>query len=431
MTTGSGAAAKSPYAGIVVGRLWRGEQYAPGAEYYKLWKDDAAWHLEGTVARVEDDHPLQAHYRIECNAKWEAKEVDIDLEVAGESKALQISVDDQRRWWSSGRDWWASVRELEAVRGCFDVGLGITPSTSTLAIGRLGMPAGQAQDVRIAWIRFPELEVEPVAQRYTRLDEHTYKHEINNGRITAELYVDGSGMVADYQHLPRRPAFLSSEGRRPMVRTMSGVSRSAATQPARIILWRRLDLPGAEYCKLWREDDKWHLQGTVVLKLDDRPLQAHYRIECNAKWETERVEVDLEVAGESHALRLTADDERRWWSDGEELEAVRGCFDIDLGITPSTNTLPIRRLKMAVGQAEEVRAAWVKFPEMEVRLLPQTYTHLDEHTYRYESNNGRFTADLTVDASGIVTYYPGGWECSIIEEGRKTKDEGRRTKGAG
>ena len=170
---------------------------------------------------------------------------------------------------------------------------------------------------------------------------------------------------------------------------------------------------GAECCRIWYDGGNWHLHGTVVHALADRPMLAHYRIKCNAAWETQEVAVDLEVAGESRALRLLVDEERRWWSEDRELEEMRGCLDVDLGITPSTNTLPIRRLGLAVGWSTEVYAAWVKFPELEVQLLPQTYTRLDEQTYRYESNTG-FTADLTVDSSGIVTYYPGGWECSAI-----------------
>ncbi|MDQ5857137.1 MAG: putative glycolipid-binding domain-containing protein [Acidobacteriota bacterium] len=32
---------------------------------------------------------------------------------------------------------------------------------------------------------------------------------------------------------------------------------------------------------------------------------------------------------------------------------------------------------------------------------------MDSATYRYESAGGRFTADLTVDDAGLVTFYPG------------------------
>lgn len=192
-------------------------------------------------------------------------------------------------------------------------------------------------------------------------------------------------------------------------------NRAKAWPREQVIIWRRLDMPGAEYCSFRNDGGKWHVQGTVVLALDGRPLQAHYRVTCNSRWETEEVSIDLELEGESRTLRLSADEERRWWSEDHELRDVRGCLDVDLGITPSTNTLPIQRLGLAVGQAADVRATWVKFPELEVLPLQQVYTRLDEHTYRYESNNG-FTADLTVDSSGIVTYYPGGWERAAVDD---------------
>jgi hypothetical protein len=44
-----------------------------------------------------------------------------------------------------------------------------------------------------------------------------------------------------------------------------------------------------------------------------------------------------------------------------ECGAGEGCLDIDLGFSPSTNLLPIRRLTLAVGEAATVRAAWLPF----------------------------------------------------------------------
>ena len=70
---------------------------------------------------------------------------------------------------------------------------------------------------------------------------------------------------------------------------------------------------------------------------------------------------------------MTVDDERRWWSAGAELVAFRGCDDVDLGITPVTNTLPIRRLHLAIGETRAVTAAWLQFPDSErSRLLNTT-----------------------------------------------------------
>ena len=43
-----------------------------------------------------------------------------------------------------------------------------------------------------------------------------------------------------------------------------------------------------------------------------------------------------------------------WSRDGELLPAVENCLDVDLEWSPSTNTLPIRRLTIALGETKTV-----------------------------------------------------------------------------
>jgi hypothetical protein len=83
---------------------------------------------------------------------------------------------------------------------------------------------------------------------------------------------------------------------------------------------------------------------------------------------------------------------------------------LDLNFSPSTNLLPIRRLNLAVGQEAQVKAAWLRFPSFELEPLSQVYRRIDELTYRYESGEGRFVADLTVNSVGFVTNYPDIWQ---------------------
>jgi len=111
----------------------------------------------------------------------------------------------------------------------------------------------------------------------------------------------------------------------------------------------------------------------------------------------------------AHAMELAADAEGRWRSGGEELPAVAGCLDVDLSLTPATNTLPLRRLPLAPGESREVAAAWVLFPSLEVKPLAQTYTRLDAHRLRYESATG-FSTEIEVDDSDLVVRYPPFWE---------------------
>jgi hypothetical protein len=56
-----------------------------------------------------------------------------------------------------------------------------------------------------------------------------------------------------------------------------------------------------------------------------------------------------------------------------------------------------------VGGSQTIQAAWVRFPDLSVVKGAQTYTRLDEFTYRYES--GTFSAELVVDDDGLVASY--------------------------
>jgi hypothetical protein len=76
----------------------------------------------------------------------------------------------------------------------------------------------------------------------------------------------------------------------------------------------------------------------------------------------------------------------------------------------------IRRLALPVGSEAPVRAAWLRFPSLELEPLEQVYRHVTEWKYRYESNGGSFTADLAVDDAGFVTLYPGF--CERVHAGR-------------
>jgi hypothetical protein len=108
-------------------------------------------------------------------------------------------------------------------------------------------------------------------------------------------------------------------------------------------------------------------------------------------------------------LDISVDAARRWHLNGAGCPAVEGCIDIDLGFSPSTNLLPIRRLALAVGAEAEVKAAWLPFPSFKFELLQQVYRREREGTYRYESDAGAFVRSLEVNASGFVTSYPGLW----------------------
>jgi hypothetical protein len=181
-------------------------------------------------------------------------------------------------------------------------------------------------------------------------------------------------------------------------------------QLERVVAWRNLPMNGTDYCALWHAGEGWRLKGTVVGVLEDqRPMLANYEVHCDENWLTQRVHVERSSGTDTKVLNLSVEKGGRWRGSGNELHDVRGCLDIDLSVTPATNTLPIRRFDLGIGESESVTAAWLRFPELTVQPLSQRYTRMAKNIYRYESDTG-FSAEITVDDLGLVTTYPGGWE---------------------
>ena len=183
----------------------------------------------------------------------------------------------------------------------------------------------------------------------------------------------------------------------------------------RTILWRGLDLRGHEACGLFRLDNEWRLEGTAVFSHEGRACRLSYLIVCDSGWNTLSGMVSGWVGNNLVNIELLVD-EHCWTMNGVTQAQVDGCVDLDLNFSPSTNLLPIRRLKLEVGQSAEVKAAWLRFPSFELEPFPQVYTRVDESTYRYSSRDGEFVADLTVDDVGFPTVYPGLWEAELESE---------------
>jgi hypothetical protein len=234
--------------------------------------------------------------------------------------------------------------------------------------------------------------------------------------------------------------------------------RRSGSRLIRAVLWRRIDIAGIEYFRLWESAAGPRLTGTVIMADAGVPLRLKYAVACAPDWTSRGVHVALTWGAVTRHLKLTAGDGQRWWRSAEEapragasphregareaanagtggtaglagvaggsprplpaameIPAVAGCLDVDLAFTPATNILPLRRLGLAVGESREMTAAWVRFPDLSIEPLAQRYTRLDERRVRYESRGGAFTAELEVDELGLVVRYPPLWERVAVE----------------
>jgi hypothetical protein len=183
-------------------------------------------------------------------------------------------------------------------------------------------------------------------------------------------------------------------------------------EPGKIVasgLWRWLAGTGLERFELMRAEEQWVLRGTI-LTMSASAVEARYEIVCDAQFRTRLVEIELRDSGGKRREEISAEN-GRWYANGNEEPSVSGAVDVDLGWSPSTNTLPIRRLGLEVGQSSgEFTAAWVRFPELMLEPLLQEYRRLSEREYLYMSRGGAFQAKLLVDDHGLVVDYEGFWQ---------------------
>lgn len=181
------------------------------------------------------------------------------------------------------------------------------------------------------------------------------------------------------------------------------------SRDSQAVRWTGWDGHGLEHCLLRAAPEGLTLEGIVAGNRQGL-YGAHYRVRTDAQGRTR--EVRVRYAG-GPDLHVTAEEDACWRCDlrDEALPDLTGCIDIDIGVTPAPNTLPIRRLGLAVGQSADIRAAYVPLPsQVAGAFLPrpadQRYTRLDARLYRYEGLFRGFTADLPVDDLGLVIDYP-------------------------
>ncbi|MFM0327083.1 putative glycolipid-binding domain-containing protein [Caballeronia glebae] len=177
------------------------------------------------------------------------------------------------------------------------------------------------------------------------------------------------------------------------------------------VRWSQQDGAGLEHLVLNETRDGVVIESAVVGDDEARAFGLVYRIECDARWQVTRLALKLAGGASLDLHRSDGNNgDAHAWTDahGEPQESLRGCIDVDITATPFTNTLPIRRLQLERGERRVIRVVYVRVPELTVSPAEQAYTCVEPNRrYRYEGLDTDFTADITVDESGLVLDYPG------------------------
>lgn len=181
-------------------------------------------------------------------------------------------------------------------------------------------------------------------------------------------------------------------------------------------------MPGHDACGLWASDNGWRLKGTAVFCLDAQPCHLRYEVDCDEFWRARSASVTGWIGRNAADLAIATLPGQRWSLNGAEQSRVAGCVDVDLGFTPATNLIQLRRLALGVGDSADAPAAylrldtadapavWRRAPDLVLERLEQQYQRAGPNTYDYQSPSVGYAAPLEVTDIGFVIRYPGLWE---------------------
>jgi uncharacterized protein len=173
----------------------------------------------------------------------------------------------------------------------------------------------------------------------------------------------------------------------------------------RLAVWAGVDEWRAEAALVELRPDGVRARGTQIgvgYRLD-------YELDAPGGWVTRRLRVSLATAGGARDLLLEHDGAGGWLTDGAEAPALAGALDCDLGFSPLTNLMPVRRHALHEQEGEaEIVVAWVSVPDLTLDPSAQRYEHVRPGVVRFVDlglHQG-FTAELELDAEGLIKLYP-------------------------
>ncbi|NOK63710.1 MAG: putative glycolipid-binding domain-containing protein [Chloroflexi bacterium AL-W] len=190
------------------------------------------------------------------------------------------------------------------------------------------------------------------------------------------------------------------------------MDRQQLLQTRQQVMWQ-WQIPGEyglEHLELFTDTDGMYADGFVIGIADGNPFRLHYTVQCDPDFQLHTAQLDVHTSSKQ-SLSLTRTHTGKWTNaDGQVLTDLQGCSEIDIQVSPFTNTLPIRRLALQPGQSADIQVAYIALPTLAVRAESQRYTFLDQTTtlcrYRYEGLASGFTAEIYVDHDGLITEYP-------------------------
>jgi uncharacterized protein len=176
-----------------------------------------------------------------------------------------------------------------------------------------------------------------------------------------------------------------------------------------VMLWRRLDVPGHDACRLEPKADGWRLEGTAVFRHENGPANISYAIHCDGHWHSVSGRI-AGFVGERAIDYIVARENGVWRLNGTALSGLGHLLDLDLGFTPATNIQQLRRVAIAENETVQLPVAWLDVDAGTLTELPQVYERRGPAAFWYQAPSFGYEGLLELAPNGFIRNYPKLWE---------------------
>jgi len=192
--------------------------------------------------------------------------------------------------------------------------------------------------------------------------------------------------------------------------------REARSDMQKNILWTGIEYYSLENCILTISDKGSEIASSIIGAYANELYRVEYRIQTDQYWETIFFEIKTQLYNTMEITSFRKEGKENWYVNGQPDEKFSGCIDIDISLTPFTNTLPINRLKLSEKESGQIMVVYVDILGRKTMPVQQKYTRLSHTGYKYENVPNDFESVITVDDLGLVVKYPGLFERTFITE---------------
>jgi uncharacterized protein len=177
------------------------------------------------------------------------------------------------------------------------------------------------------------------------------------------------------------------------------------------LVWKGLEDQTFEHCMVTRTPGQLEVQSKIEGPVNNVHTIVEYEVVLDTAWTVSSVQVKMTAPAPEKSIKLTHNKFGEWVDDNLHTRPdLDGCLDIDISLTPFTNSLPVKRLCFKPGESRELPVLYFDLPAFDIRIQKQRYTYLGNNVFKFEALDTGYTNEITFTPGGFVQQYPDLYE---------------------